>query len=114
MGKTAIAGRVVSLSNPAEWDLLQGAGEWGHADPGERSVAAHVHARGMTADRAVEDIAWQLVRAGMLRAQQERRNTADLTGQVQRGAAPPVIVVDSLPKKALPSSVRAWRQPMTR
>ena len=54
-GKTAIAGRVVSLSNPAERErLLARARPLGHADPGERSVAAHVHARGLTADRAAD------------------------------------------------------------
>lgn len=46
-GKTAIAGRVVSLSNPAEREQLLAEGRTvGHADPGVRSVAAHVHARG--------------------------------------------------------------------
>ena len=100
-GKTAIAGRVVSLSNPAERERLLAEGRpLGHADPGERSVDAHVHARGLTTDRAAEVIAGQLVRAGVLAAQQERRNAAELVGQVQRaveqGAAPPVIVVDGL------------------
>ena len=100
-GKTAIAGRVVSLSNPAERDRLLAEGQaLGHADPGERSVAAHVHARGLTADRAADLIAGQLVRAGVLAAQPDRRNAAELVGQVQRaaeeGAAPPVIVVDGL------------------
>ena len=100
-GKTAIAGRVVSLSNPDERAQLETAGQpWGHADPGVRSVAAHVHARGMTADRAAEAIAWQLVRAGVLDAQRDRRNAAELTGQLQRAAEGdiplPVIVVDGL------------------
>ena len=100
-GKTAIAGRVVSLSNPAERDRLLAEGQaLGHADPGERSVAAHVHARGLTADRAADSIADQLVRAGVLTAQPDRRNAAELVGQVQRavgqGAAAPVIVVDGL------------------
>ena len=100
-GKTAIAGRVVSLSNPAERERLLAEGRpLGHADPGERSVAAHVHARGLTADRAADLIAAQLVRAGVLAAQQDRRNAAELVGQVQRaaeqGAAVPVLVVDGL------------------
>ncbi len=64
-GKTANAGRVVSLSNPAERERLLAEGRAiGHADPGARSVAAHVHARGLTADRAADSIAGQLVRAG--------------------------------------------------
>ncbi|MGO9727605.1 MAG: AAA family ATPase [Streptosporangiaceae bacterium] len=100
-GKTAIAGRVVSLSNPAERARLLSEGQpLGHADPGERSVDAHVHARGLTADRAAEVIAGQLVRAGVLAAQEQQRNAAELVGQVQRavelGAAPPVIVIDGL------------------
>ena len=100
-GKTAIAGRVVSLSSPVERERLLAEGRpIGHADPGERSVAAHVHARGLTADRAADSIAWQLVRAGVLAAQPERRNAAELVGQVQRaveqGADAPVIVVDGL------------------
>ena len=100
-GKTAIAGRVVSLSNPAERTrLLAEAGTIAHSDPGERSVAAHVHARGLTADRAADSIADQLVRAEVLTAQPDRRNAAELTGQLQRavehGAIPPVIVVDGL------------------
>ncbi len=72
----------------------------GHADPGERSVAAHVHARGLTTDRAADLVAAQLVRAGVLAAQEERRNAAELVGQLQRaaesGGVPPVIVVDGL------------------
>ncbi len=100
-GKTAIAGRVVSLSNPAERERLLAEGRAiGHADPGIRSVAAHVHARGLTADRAADSIADQLVRAGVLTAQPEQRNAAELAGQVQRavedGAAAPVIMVDGL------------------
>ena len=100
-GKTAIVGRVVSLSNPAERERLVGEGRpLGHADPGEGSVTAHVHARGLTADRAAELIGGELVHAGVLAAQEERRNAAELVGQVQRaaeqGAPPPVIVVDGL------------------
>ena len=100
-GKTAIAGRVVSLSNPAERERLLAEGHvLGHADPGERSVAAHMHARGLTADRAADLIGGQLVRAGVLAGQPDRRNAAELAGQVQRaaedGAAAPVMVVDGL------------------
>ena len=63
-------------------------------------MAAHVHARGLTADGAADLIAGQLVRAGVLAAQPEQRNAAELAGQVQRavedGAAAPVIMVDGL------------------
>ena len=100
-GKTAIVGRVVSLSNRQERERLLGEGRpLRHADPGEGSVHAHAHARGLTADRAADVIAEQLVRAGVLAAQEARRNAAELVGQVQRavenGATPPVIVVDGL------------------
>ena len=101
-GKTAIAGRVVSLSNPAERERLLAEGRaLGHADPGVRSVAAHVHARGLTADRAADSIAGQLVRAGVLAAQPDRRNAAELAGagparrgRGRRGAGD--LVVDGL------------------
>jgi hypothetical protein len=100
-GKSAIAGRVVSLSNPAERGrLLADGSRWEHQDPGERSVQAHVHARGLTADRAAAVIGDQLVTAGVLPAQAEPRNASELVGQVQRavgqGTAPPVLVIDGL------------------
>ncbi len=100
-GKSAIAGRVVSLANPGERArLLSDGHRWAHEDPGERSVHAHVHARGRTADRAAAVLAGQLVARGVLLAQQEPRNASELAGQLQRaaegGAAPPVIVVDGL------------------
>jgi hypothetical protein len=100
-GKTAIAGRVVSLSSPSERSRLGvSPATLRHADPGERSVHAHLHARGLTADRAAELIAGQLVRSGHLAAQDDKRNAAELIGHLQRavecGGAPPVIVVDGL------------------
>ncbi len=89
-GKTAIAGRVVSLSNPEERERLMAeqvadAGGWpfSHADPGERSVDAHVHARGLTADQVADLAGDQLVRAQVLTAQAPRRNAAELIGQLQ-------------------------------
>ena len=100
-GKTAIIGRVVSLADPVERERLLAEGvPLGHADPGGRSVDAHVHARGLTADRAADLIAGQLVRAGVLTTQNARRNAAELVGQAQRvvqdGAEPPVVVIDGL------------------
>ncbi len=84
-GKSAITGRVVSLSNPHERGrLLAEGGSWVHEDPGERSVQAHIHARGLSVDQAAELIAGQLVRCGVLAAQESRRNAAELIGQVQR------------------------------
>ena len=100
-GKSAIAGRVVSLSNPQERERLLGEGQhWEHQDPGERSVHAHVYARRLTADRAAALIADQLVQAGVLEPQAEPRNASELVGQVQRAAgkghAAPVVLVDGL------------------
>jgi len=64
-GKSAIVGRVVSLSNPDERERLgHGAARWVYADPGERSVDAHVHARGLTADRNAGRASRQDERAG--------------------------------------------------
>ncbi|WP_394613321.1 tetratricopeptide repeat protein [Lentzea sp. JNUCC 0626] len=101
-GKSAVVGRVVSLSNPHERTRLQSRDEnWGHDDPGVRSVAAHVHARGLTVERIAELIEWQLIRAKFLEPFADgRRNAADLLGAVQRavegGRATPVVVIDGL------------------
>ncbi|WBB91405.1 tetratricopeptide repeat protein [Verrucosispora sp. WMMC514] len=100
-GKSAIVGRVVSLSNPQERErLLSDGHQWSHHDPGESSVHAHVHARGLTADLTAHLIAGQLVRQGVLVAQEERRNAAELVGHLQRaveaGTPPPVVVVDGV------------------
>ncbi|MGZ6564617.1 MAG: AAA family ATPase [Solirubrobacteraceae bacterium] len=99
-GKSAIVGRVVSLSNPQERARLLNEGGWDHADPGERAVSAHVHVRGLTADRAADLLGEQLVRCGLLAAQEQRRNASELVGQVQRvvdgGCRAPVVVLDGL------------------
>jgi hypothetical protein len=100
-GKTTLIGRVLSLSDPAERARLLAKGRaLEHADPGEGSVTAHVHARGLTADRAAGLLSRALVRARVLAAQDDPRNAAELVGQLQRaveqGAPPPVIVADGL------------------
>ncbi|MDN0194421.1 tetratricopeptide repeat protein [Streptomyces sp. S.PNR 29] len=100
-GKSAILGRVVSLSNPEERERLLADGHpWSHELPEERSVSAHVHARGLTADLAADHLAGQLVQRGVLTAQDARRNASELVGEVQRavedGARAPVLVVDGL------------------
>ena len=100
-GKSAIAGRIVSLSNPDERErLLRDGHQWAHQDLGERSVHAHLHARALTADRAAAVLAEQLVARKVLLPQAEPRNASELVGQVQRavegGAASPVLVVDGL------------------
>ncbi|MEV5747147.1 ATP-binding protein [Actinoallomurus sp. NPDC052308] len=100
-GKSAIAGRVVSLSNPQERQRLLNEGHaWEHDDPGERSVHAHAHARGLTSDRLAEVLADQLVTSKVLQRQDAPRNASELVGQVQsvveHGAQPPVLVIDGL------------------
>ncbi|MEV5310351.1 tetratricopeptide repeat protein [Streptomyces sp. NPDC052610] len=100
-GKSAIVGRVVSLSNPDERGRLLADGHtWSHELPEERSVSAHVHARGLTADLAADVLAGQLVQCGLLTPQEARRNASELVGEVQRaveeGARRPVLVVDGL------------------
>ncbi|MBA3575437.1 MAG: ATP-binding protein, partial [Pseudonocardiales bacterium] len=101
-GKSAVVGRVVSLSNPDERGRLGHGGTRGvGADHGVRSVDAHVHARGLNADRMAELLDGHLVRSSVLApGQADRRNAAELVGALQRaaegGARPPVLVVDGL------------------
>ena len=81
-GKTAIVGRVVSLSDPSERARLPSEGlSWEHDDPGEKSVHAHLHARALTADRAAAVLAGQLVANWVLPPQDEVRNAAGLDDQ---------------------------------
>ncbi|MGV1010551.1 MAG: hypothetical protein ACOYBY_18450 [Dermatophilaceae bacterium] len=62
-GKSAIAGRVVSWSNPTERAALLAASEAsGHADPGEGSVAANVYVRGLALDQVAAALDQQLSR----------------------------------------------------
>src|SRR5664280_3713146 len=63
-GKSAIAGRIVSLANPRERQRLLRESALEHADPGEGSVTAHVHARALTADQVAEELDGGLVAAG--------------------------------------------------
>ena len=100
-GKSAIAGRVVSLSDPQERArLLRDGRPWAHEDPGEWSVQAHLEARGLTADRAAAALTDQLVACNFLAPQEEPRSASMLVGRVQQavenGAPPPVLVIDGL------------------
>jgi tetratricopeptide (TPR) repeat protein len=97
-GKSAVVGRVVSLSNPAERDLLLTAGpSFRHADPGPDSVDAAVHARAMDADRVADLLSRQLVGAGLIgEPDGPRRGAAELAGVLSTLATPPVLVVDGL------------------
>ena len=100
-GKSAIIGRVVSMANPDERGRLLGDGHrWAHHDPGEGSVHAHAHARGLTADRLADLLGEQLVRRALVPPQEGRCNANQLLGQVQQaveeGGGPPVLVIDGL------------------
>ncbi|MGW2811568.1 tetratricopeptide repeat protein, partial [Streptomyces sp. NPDC001450] len=95
VGKSAVAGRIAALSDPAERAALKA-----HApltqddpDPGERSVDAAVHLRGM----GVQDLAHALAyRLGL----PEPKTPADLIAQLERSDTPPgrchVLVLDGL------------------
>ena len=103
-GKSALVGRIVSLSNPVERaSLLEAIGSGlAHADPGERSVHAHAHARGLTAERLAEVLDDQLVRRGVLaRHPGGTRNRWQLLGDLQAVSACPVIVIDGLDETGL-------------
>ncbi|MEU4420160.1 tetratricopeptide repeat protein [Actinoplanes sp. NPDC024001] len=100
-GKSAITGRVVSLANREERQRLFASGDrWEHENPDEGSVHANVHARGLATDQVAAQISGQLIGQGVLEAQENPRNAAELVGHLQRvvrdGAPPPVIVVDGL------------------
>ena len=91
-GKTAIAGRVVSLSNREERERLLAEGHAaGARRPGRAIGAAHVHARGLTADRAADDHRRQLVRTGVLVAQESapQRRRAGGAGAAGGGVMAP-------------------------
>ena len=75
-GKSAIVGRILSLSNPEERARLMAQGRLEHADPMENSVDAHVHARGLTAESVVAVLDEQLVRRGVFAPTQVERTGA--------------------------------------
>ncbi|GGO97258.1 DHA2 family efflux MFS transporter permease subunit [Wenjunlia tyrosinilytica] len=103
-GKSAVAGRIVDLSAPAEWRRSGADGQDpGPAGPGLRSVVqAHVHARDLTGDALADLVDAQLVRAAVLpTARTGRRGGPELLDAVRQvtrdlGREPPVIVVDGL------------------
>ncbi|MGI8776360.1 MAG: AAA family ATPase [Acidimicrobiales bacterium] len=94
-GKSAIAGRIVSLSNPAERATLVASGPVDH-DPGEGSVHAHVHARRLTVDRVAELLDEQLRRRNVLPPATERRSRHELLGAIGRVGERLTIVIDGL------------------
>lgn len=102
-GKSAIVGRVVSLSNPTErFRLMEHERVLAHADPGQDSVAAHVYARGLTVDQVATELDAQLSGRGrpLLTREGGPRNVHQLLGDLQEhvesGSPVPCIVVDGL------------------
>ncbi|MFC8384383.1 tetratricopeptide repeat protein [Nocardia sp. NPDC057272] len=101
-GKSAILGRVVSVSHPDERTHLDDPAQWDHADPGPDSVHANAHARGLTVDRLAVELDDALVQTGVLvAAEAGSRSGAELVGALQRhaespDAVVPVLVVDGL------------------
>ena len=92
-GKSAVVGRIVSLSSPTERArLLEASPVPGHLDPGAGSVDAQLPARGATVDTAADEIARQLGLPpgagpfGVLGEAQRRR----------KAGSPLVVVVDGL------------------
>jgi hypothetical protein len=84
-GKSAILGRVVSLSNPTERRRLIAAGNLHHDDPGEGSIAAHAHVRGMNPDQVAAAIDEQLEAGDILPKREGKpRNTHQLIGDLRQ------------------------------
>jgi tetratricopeptide (TPR) repeat protein len=93
-GKSAVAGRVVSLSNPEERTKIE-AGQSAlpsGLDPGESSIDAHLQARGATLERCSE----QLGRALGVTGRGPELNHHELLGWASNQTEPPILVVDGL------------------
>ncbi|MFJ5637949.1 ATP-binding protein [Streptomyces goshikiensis] len=104
-GKSAVVGRVVSLSDPAERArILADGGPLHHEDPGEGTIHANVHARNGSADDLAAQIEEQLIGARLLASDfiRRARNSEELVAALRRadaaGSLPsrPVVVVDGL------------------
>jgi tetratricopeptide (TPR) repeat protein len=101
-GKTALLGRIVSLSATGEREaLLAEADVTEDQDPGPHSVDAHVHARRKTADGIAGVLDGQLAARGLwTRSAEGVRNTDELLGVVRRRCRmwerTPVVVIDGL------------------
>ncbi|MHA6759364.1 hypothetical protein [Streptacidiphilus sp. PAMC 29251] len=98
-GKSAVVGRIAALSDPDQRDaaIKHGALSADDPDPGERSVDASVHLRGMTTLRLSVELAQQLglpepeTAAALLNALQQRGNADD---------PPTAILLDGLDEAA--------------
>jgi tetratricopeptide (TPR) repeat protein len=101
-GKSAIVGRVVSLSNPDARAQILAQGSLDHSDPGEGSIAAHVHTRRLKTERLVESLDEQLVAAGVLPLRPSgHRNRGQLLGDLEQTGTCPAIVIDGLDEAGL-------------
>src|SRR5262249_14656451 len=90
-GKSAVVGRIVSLSDPDERAEIVASGSEvpDGTDPGVGSVTANIHARGMTPELAFAAIAGQLgLEAGA--------SVYELLGALSEREPTPTIVVDGL------------------
>ncbi len=104
-GKSAIVGRIVSLSDHHERANLLATGPLDHADPGEGTVGAHVYVVRFSTEALAAAIDEQLIRNGFLApATGGPRSRENLLGAIQQTGKYPVIVVDGLNE----SSAR-WR-----
>jgi tetratricopeptide (TPR) repeat protein len=93
-GKSALAGRLISLSNPDERAQIADDGQLPAADldPGEGSIAAHVQARGLTLEACAELLAGTLGVPSL-----GTPNEHDVLSWARSlDGPPPVIVVDGL------------------
>jgi tetratricopeptide (TPR) repeat protein len=92
-GKSAILGRLVSLSDREERTRLVAAGPIeAHLDPGERSVAGHVHCRGLDVKGTIEQLTGQMDLP-------DGSSIYDLLGVLARrraGGSPAMLVLDGL------------------
>lgn len=96
-GKSAIVGRVVSLSQPTERQRLLEGPPIEPDDPEKESIQAHVHARGLDAKRVVELLDRQLVRARVLSRHPPGDRTPDeLERALGRLDVMPAIAIDGL------------------
>jgi tetratricopeptide (TPR) repeat protein len=93
-GKSAVAGRIVSLSNSEEREKIEAlrSAPPSDLDPGEGAVSAHLQARGVTLERCSE----QLGRTLRVLGRSSAVNHHELLAWASSLTVPPVIVVDGL------------------
>ena len=98
-GKSAVAGRIAALSDPAQRAAAHAHGAFDRTDPdpGERSIAASVHLRGLDAQQLAVVLADRLG----LPEPQTPAALIDQLQQLRNGGQPPVaIVLDGLDEAA--------------